>query len=61
VRPYLEKTHHKKGLVVGLKVVGPEFKPQHQKNPPELVEWFKWLQGLLSKHEALSSSTNTVK
>jgi hypothetical protein len=28
MRPYLKKTHHKKGLVQG---VDPEFKPQYHK------------------------------
>jgi hypothetical protein len=31
MRPYFEKTHHKKGLVDWLKSVGPEFKPQYQR------------------------------
>jgi hypothetical protein len=34
LRPYLEKTHHKKGLVEWLK--GPEFKPQYQKKKENL-------------------------
>jgi hypothetical protein len=32
VRPYLENTHHKKRTGGVAQAVGPEFKPQSQKN-----------------------------
>jgi hypothetical protein len=38
VRPYLEKTHHKKGLVEVAQGVGSEFKPQHYKTNKQKTE-----------------------
>jgi hypothetical protein len=59
VRPYLEKTHHKRRAGGVAQGVGPEFKPQYPKKPKTKQNWIKqttaYLYHRLPSHMAIKS------
>jgi glutamine amidotransferase-like uncharacterized protein len=58
VRPYLEKTHHKKGLVEWPQGVGPEFKPQYCKKKKKKK---KRIEGHFTKQSVLLEIVKAIK